>query len=139
MTKLKIIIALVFLQFGIQKSFSQVYKYQTTGFSVLEKDKKGNWGKWSDLEKVNLLVTLDTDNNRIIIYSREIQIYKIVNFEKKEENDTDEIFPFSCSDMDGQPFVISIIIRKNQNFRKQLYINHKNVILQYNIENLIEN
>ena len=139
MTKLKFIIALVFLQFGLHKSYSQVYKYQTTGFSVLEKDKKGNWGKWSDLEKVNLLVTLDTDKNRIIIYSREIQIYKIVNYEKKEENDTDEIFPFSCSDLDGQPFVISIIIRKNQNYRKQLYINHKNVILQYNIENLVEN
>ena len=139
MTTLKFVIALAFLNFGIQNSFSQAYKYQTTGFSVLEKDKKGNWGKWSDLEKVNLLVTLDTDKNRIIIYSREIQIYKIVNYEKKEENDTDEIFPFSCSDLDGQPFVISIIIRKNQNYRKQLYINHKNVILQYNIENLVEN
>ena len=139
MTKLKIILALFFLQFGIQKSNSQVYKYQTTGFSVLEKGPNGKWGKWSDLEKVNLLVSLDTDKNRIIVYSREIQIYSIMKYEKREENDTDEIFPFSCSDMDGKPFVISIIIRKNQNFRKQLYINHKNVILQYNIENLIEN
>jgi hypothetical protein len=138
MTKFKLIIIFVFLVLGIQYSFSQVYKYKTTGFSVLERNDKGKWGKWSDLEKVNLLVTLDIDKNRIIVYSREIQLYTIMNYEKKEENEADEIFPFSCSDMDGQPFLISIIIRKKQNFRKQLYINQKNVILQYNIEEIID-
>ena len=139
MKTIKTLLLFLVLSVGIQKTFGQTYKFEATGFSVLEKRPNGKWGKWSDLEKVNLLVSLDTDKNRIIVYSREIQIYSIMKYEKREENDTDEIFPFSCSDMDGQPFVISIIIRKNQNFRKQLYINHKNVILQYNIENLIEN
>jgi hypothetical protein len=32
--------------FGFQKLEAQVYKYVATGFSVLEKDEKDNWGKW---------------------------------------------------------------------------------------------
>jgi hypothetical protein len=84
------------------------------------------------------MVTLDTNKNRIVVYSRDIQLYTIVNYEEKEENENDIIYPFTCSDGDGEPFTISIITRKNQNGRKQLYINHKEVILVYNIVNFLE-
>lgn len=136
--KLKKILFLIVLILGINFCFGQEYKFQTTGFSVLEKDSNGKWGKWSDLENVNLMVTLDTNKNRIVVYSRDIQLYSIVNYEEKEENENDIIYPFTCSDGDGEPFTISIITRKNQNGRKQLYINHKEVILVYNIVNFLE-
>lgn len=110
----------------------------TTGFSVLEKDKKGNWGKWSDIEKAALMVTLDTNKNRIIVYSQEIQLYSIISYAEKEENEKDLIYSFTCEDNDKLPFTISIITRKNQNNRKQLYINQKNVIVVYNIENYVD-
>lgn len=138
MIKLKKILILVVLMLGIQQSYSQVYKFQTTGFSVLEKDSKGTWGKWSDLANVNLIITLDTNKNRIVVYSQEIQLYEIVNYEDKQESDTDEIYPFTCTDVDGEKFTISIITRKNQNNRKQMYINQKNTIIVYNIVNFIE-
>lgn len=124
--------------FGFQKSYSQVYKFQTTGFSVLEKNNKGKWGKWSDLENTSVVISLDTNKNRIIIYSQEIQLYQINNYEELQENDNDEIYSFSCQDVDGQPFTISIITRKKQANRKQLYINQKDVIIAYNIINLID-
>lgn len=136
--KLKKILVLSILILGINFSFGQEYKFQTTGFSVLEKDPSGKWGKWSDLENVSLMITLDTNKNRIVVYSRDIQLYTIVNYEEKEENENDIIYPFTCSDADGEPFTISIITRKNQNGRKQLYINHKDVILVYNIVNFLE-
>lgn len=130
------LIALVFLVFGIDQASAQVYKFQSIGFSVLEKNEKGKWGKWSDLQKSSMVITLDTNKNRIIVYSQEIQLYKILSYGEKEENDTDIIYPFECTDNDGQPFVISIITRKNQENRKQLYINQKDVILVYNIVNM---
>jgi hypothetical protein len=37
---------------GLQQSYGQNYKFKTTGFSVLEKQKKGN--KWTDLDLVNI-------------------------------------------------------------------------------------
>ncbi len=136
--QLKTIFFIFFLIISAKNANAQIYKFMTTGFSVSEKNNKGDWGKWSDLEDVKLLVSLDTDNNRITIYSREIQVYKIVDYVPKQENDNEEIYAFICSDLDGMPFTISIITRKNQDNRKQLYINQKNVILVYNIINYID-
>jgi hypothetical protein len=101
----------------------------------MEKDTKGAWGSWSELQPVNIVITLDTDKNRIIVYSKEIQLYEIQNYEQKQDSETDEIYPFVCKDIDGEPFTISIITRKNQDNRKQLYINQRNVIVVYNIVN----
>ena len=138
MIQLKTLVISLFLVLGLQQSYGQVYKFQTTGFSVLEKNEKGSWGKWSDLQNVNLMVTLDTNKNRIVVYSQEIQIYDILDYQEKQENDTDQVYSFNCKDIEGESFTISIITRKNQNNRKQLYINQKNVIIVYNIVNFLE-
>jgi hypothetical protein len=114
---------------------SQVYRFLATGFSVSERSDKGKWSPWSETEKANIIVTLDTKKNRIIIYSQEIQLYQIVNYQPAEENDHDLIYAFSCSDEDGHPFTISIITRKNQGNRKQLYIAQKDYMIMYNIVN----
>ena len=135
MKKFKLIVLLLFLIIGVQKMNAQVYKFVATGFSVLEKEEKGNWGKWSDYETTNIVIALDLDKKRIVVYSKEIQFYNINKFDKKIENDDDLIFPFSCKDIDGEPFTISFITRKKQDYRKQLYINQKDVILVYNIVN----
>ncbi|RZJ30458.1 MAG: hypothetical protein EOO48_04910 [Flavobacterium sp.] len=135
MTKLKFALIFLLLTVGSVTAQAQVYKFLTTGFSVMERNDNGKWGKWSDLEKASIVITLDTSKNRFVIYSQEIQLYKIVEYEKAEESDEDLIYPFSCTDEDGQPFTISIITRKNQGNRKQLYINQKNVIVMYNIVN----
>jgi len=113
----------------------QSYKFMTTGFSVMERNSKGDWDQWSELKKSSIVITLNTDKNRIVVYSQEIQLYDILNYETKEENENDIIYPFTCKDSDGVPFTISIITRKNQANRKQLYINQKDVIVMYNIEN----
>jgi hypothetical protein len=138
MKQLKLIMLLLLLNFGMQTSFSQVYKFQTTGYSVMEKNDKGIWGKWSDLQKVDLVVKLDTEKNRIIVYSQEIQLYDILSYEPKEESESDLIYPFTCKDIDGEKFTISIITRRDQGNRKQLYINQKDIIIVYNIINFPE-
>ena len=138
MKQLKLIMLLLLLTFGLQTSYSQVYKFQTTGYSVMEKNDKGKWGKWSDLQKVDLVVKLDTEKNRIIVYSQEIQLYDILSYEPKEESESDLIYPFTCKDIDGEKFTISIITRRDQGNRKQLYINQKDIITVYNIINFPE-
>ena len=136
--KLKYLYSFCFIAFIALQSPAQTYKFLTTGFSVMEKNANGEWGKWSDLKDTSIVITLDTTKNRIIVYSQEIQLYDIVNYEEKEENDTDLIYPFACKDDDGLPFTISIITRKKQDNRKQLYINQKNFIVVYNIVNYPE-
>lgn len=137
MHKLKLVLLTMFACLGIQQSEAQTYKFLTTGFSVMEKDASGNWGKWSDLQPASIVVTLDTNKNRIVVYSQEIQLYNIVAYEDAEENENDLVYTFSCADENGMPFTIAIITRKKQEGRKQLYINQKDVIVVYNIVNYI--
>ncbi|MNF28625.1 hypothetical protein D3C85_381350 [compost metagenome] len=136
MSKINIYILLLFLGLGIQNSYSQVYKFKTSGFSVLEKTEKGKWGEWSDLDLVNIVVSLDTDKNRIVVYSQIIQLFEIVEYQSRTENDTDIVYSFTCKDNDGVDCMLSIITRKKQDNRKQLYINYEDRIVVYNIFNV---
>lgn len=136
MTKTKLYIILLFLGLGLQQSYSQSYKFKTSGFSVLEKNEKGKWGKWSDLDLVNILVSLDTNKDRIIIYSQAIQLFEIIDYQPTEENDTDIVYSFTCKDNLGEDCTLSIITRKKQDNRKQLYVNYQNRIIVYNIFNM---
>jgi accessory gene regulator protein AgrB len=125
----------IFLGLGWQQSSAQVYKFSTTGFSVLEKNDKGKWGNWSDLELTKMMVSLDTNKNRIVIFSQIIQLFEIVEYQPVSENETDLVYSFSCKDNDGVACTLSIITRKKQDNRKQLYINYGNQIIVYNIFN----
>ena len=127
---------LLLLSFGT--GYAQTYKFMTTGFSVMEKNAKGEWGNWSDLQETKLIISLDTSKNRIMVYSQEIQWYDIVAYEKEEETNENIVNPFSCKDEDGYAVTLSIITRKNQGNRKQLYITRNNYVLVYNIEYYIE-
>lgn len=126
-------ILLFFLGIGIQQSYCQSYRFKTSGFSVLEKNEKGKWGEWSNLDLVNLSVILDTEKHRIVVYSQEIQLFNIIEYIEREENDTDIVYSFVCKDNSGIDCKISIITRKKQDYRKQLYINYDKHIILYNI------
>jgi hypothetical protein len=135
MTKIKILLLLAFFGLGFQQSYSQTYTFSTSSFSVCQKNQKGNWGKWSDLGLATILVKLDTDKNRIVVYSEAIQVFEIIDYIPLEENETDSIYTFSCKDNNGENCTLSIITRKKQNNRKQLYINYEDRIIVYNMSN----
>ena len=132
----KVICLLFFFTIATHKSFGQSYKFTTSGVSVLEKNNKGKWDKWSDLQLVNILVTLDTNKNRFVVYSEIIQLFEIVDYVPVQENDTDIVYSFACKDNNGLDCTISIITRKLQENRKQLYITYDDHIILYNIFNM---
>ena len=75
----------------------------------------------------------DTDKSRIVVYSQIIQLFEIVVYQPVEENETDTVYSFTCKDNEGVDCTVSIITRKKQDNRKQLYINYGNRIIMYNI------
>ncbi|KQB37568.1 hypothetical protein [Flavobacterium aquidurense] len=133
MNSIRTYILLFFLTIGLQQTYSQSYQFKTSGFSVLEKNERGKWGEWSNLDLVNLSVILDTNKHRIVVYSQEIQLFRILDYIEREENDTDIVYSFMCKDNDGRDCKLSIITRKKQDYRKQLYINYDDHIILYNI------
>jgi hypothetical protein len=137
MSNIKLYTLLFFLGLGIQHSYAQKYRFKTSGVSVLEKKANGKWGEWSDLDLVNILVSLDTDKNRIVVYSQVVQLFEIIVYQQEEENDNDIVHSFTCKDNNGDDCTLSIITRKKQGNRKQLYINYNNSrIIVYNIFNV---
>ncbi|MFG4001763.1 hypothetical protein [Flavobacterium aquidurense] len=133
MNSLRTYLIVFFLTLGLQQSYSQTYQFKTSGFSVLEKNERGKWGEWSNLDSVKLSVILDTNKHRIVVYSQEIQLFNIEDYIEREENDTDIVYSFMCKDNDGRECKLSIITRKKQDYRKQLYINYDDHIIVYNI------
>ena len=136
MNSIRTYIILLFLAFGLQQVQSQSYQFKTSGFSVLEKNERGKWGDWSNLDLVNLSVILDTNKHRIVVYSQEIQLFNILSYIEREENDTDVVYSFMCKDNDGRECKLSIITRKKQEYRKQLYINYDDHIIVYNMSSV---
>ncbi len=136
MTKIKIITILAFFTLTLNQSYGQIYKFKTSGLSVMQKDQRGKWGKWSDLKLVNIFVKLDTDKSRIVVYSEVIQLFEIIDYIPLEESETDSVYAFTCKDNNGEDCTLSIITRKKQDNRKQLYINYEDRIILYNIFNL---
>ena len=82
---------------------------------------------------VDIVVNLDTNKNRISIYSEVIQLFEIVEYLKAEESDTDIIYSFVCKDNSGENSTLSFITRKNQDNRMQLYVKYDDRVLVYNI------
>ena len=115
--------------------FWQAFLTVQIDFFVAHKTGNNIWSKWSKAQDASIVVSVDPSKDRIVIYSQEIQLYQIMNYQPTIENDKTITNGFVCSDEDGQRFTISIITRKDQGNRKQLYLNQKDVMIVYNMKN----
>lgn len=133
MKNIKLAFLLFFMGFSINQIYGQAYQFTTSGFSVLSKKENGKWGQWSETELINIRISLDTSKNRIVLYDQMIQIYQIQSYIPVEENDSDIVYSFKCKDDQDTACTLSIIKRKKQENRKQLYINYGKRIVMYNL------
>ncbi len=127
------LVFLLFFGFGIPSASAQVYKFKATSYSVMEKDAKGNWKKWAPFQESTVAITLDGKKDRIIVYSADLQLFKIVAYGEKVSTEFDDTVTFECRDNDGENCNIKIVTRKNQGNRKQIYINYRYIKFVYNI------
>ncbi|MEZ4853693.1 hypothetical protein [Flavobacterium sp.] len=137
MKRIKLFIALFFLiSIGIQ---AQSFKFKTTSLTVLEREGKYNkWGKWSEPLNTQLYVNLDFDKNKIVVYSREIQHYRILEILPKQVTKTDEINSYICKNQFGEACRVSFMVRKNEKNKTQVYIYFKDIVFCYDIEEVTE-
>ena len=133
MKALKIIIPFILLLFSIQTSNAQEYRFKADSFSVLEKNANGKWGKWTAFDKTPVIITLDGKKDRIVVNSKEIQLYTILAYGEKIVDKNQETIPMKCADNNGGLCTILIITKKNENNRKQFYINYDDVKIVYNV------
>jgi hypothetical protein len=130
---IRLFIITLFITLNISTLSAQVYKFKATSFSVIEKDAKDNWGKWTEPEQSTAIISLDGKKDRLVIGTKEIQVYKILNYGEKVATKFDETIALDCADLNGKPCTILVVTRKNQADRKQFYVNYEDVKFVYNV------
>lgn len=135
MKSIRYLILYCLISFGFQKTSAQVYRFKTSSMSVMDKNEKGSWSKWSDFVKAEIIITLDGKKDRFIVNSKELQLYKIDAYIEKISNENDDTLGFNCTDNEGEKCVILIVTRKKEGNRMQFYINYDDLKMVYNIYN----
>ncbi|MEW5677322.1 hypothetical protein ABGT15_13485 [Flavobacterium enshiense] len=126
-------ISLLFLLFvGINAS-AQTYRFETTGVSMSIKNSKGVWSPYTKFKDVNIVITLDTSKDRIVVYSEVIQLYTILGYDDSKTNEQGSIDSFQCVNNDGEKCVLVIRTDKDSK-QKQLYIKEDSRVLVYNMK-----
>lgn len=82
-------------------TYAQKYRFKTSSFMVSNKDNKGNWSDWSKPQKSQMVVTLDMENHRIVVYSEVIQLFSIMKYGNQETKGDDDVVTFDCVDNNG--------------------------------------
>ena len=100
---------------------------------VSNKDNKGNWSDWSKQQKSEMIVALDMESHRIVVYSEIIQLFSIMKYGNQETKGDDDVVTFNCVDNNGVECTLSIYTRKKQGSRNQLYITYQDMIIAYNM------
>ena len=114
-------------------SYAQQFRFKTTSLTVLEKDKKNVWGKWSKPQKTAMMVTLDYEKNKIGIYSGEVLHYKIFKNVDTAVTKVDEINAYLCKNQYGESVKIAFMTRIDQGNKPQLYVYFKDFVFCYDI------
>lgn len=124
---------IIFFSFYSLVSFSQNYRFETTGVSV-SVNEKGKWSAYPPFKETKVVVVFDSNKNRITIYSEQLQFYKIVNYKEEAKTNNAEIVTFECLNQDNEACIISIYTYKKGDIKNRLYVNFKDHAISYNMK-----
>lgn len=130
----KHLITLLFLLVA-SAAFSQVTKCKTTSFAYKQIDEvSGEWTDWTDWTDLEILVVIDSENDRIKIYSKEDQIYDIIKYEGESiDEDGDETIEWLCVNEEGLKCAVRIMKLHSEDGSMHLYVDFSNLMFVYNI------
>ncbi|GEM_PF-1609965 len=134
MARIPLLVAILFVLVAwVTPSQAQIHKLRAEAFAykyVLD----GEWTDWTDWEDVSIIVTIDTDKERIKIYSKETQIYHMAKDAGKSiDEDGDETWEILCIDEDGKECSVRLVILHSQGNQGQLYVDYPEMTFVYNV------
>lgn len=109
-------------------AFSQTIAFETTHFSYKEKNYYG-WSNWSNWEPSRSLMTIDLNNDMIVIYTQQTQYYNIVSVGESYVSGNAQVQEFGFIDQDGDRGTFRLVLRTTG--RSEIYIAFNNIMWGY--------
>ena len=130
----KIFLSLIVLLLSFISNAQSVLKIRTSHTSEKHTDYYGNWTEWSDWKEANILIVVDSQQDRITIYSETTQTFDIIQDEGESLSDRgDPTLNYYCVDENGTKCRIRIVKRTSGT---QIYVDYSNLILCYNLKRI---
>lgn len=112
--------------------FAQTEYFTAYQYSSKVMMNNGQWSNWLDWIATDIDVKIDFDKAKIVIYSNEPQIYRLIEEVEAPYDDGGQQIKYRMIDQDGD--YGSIRFRKQYNGTIQLYIDYADIKWVYNIE-----
>ena len=128
----KIILVIILTLFMSIPSFSQIINFKATSVAIKEVGYR-----WSDWQKCDILITFNPKTDKVVIYSRSIQIYKVITQGQNfiDESGGEQV-KYKVIDQDDD--LGSMRLRVETNGNSQIYIDFADVSWVYNVIRLDE-
>lgn len=125
-----IIFCILIVNFG----FGQITKLRSTTFAYKTKINDYQWNNWSSWEASNVLISIFDSDDRIVIYSEELQTYDLIKDEGKSvDSDGDVTLSLLCIDNEGLRCRVRLVVLNSENGRMQFYVDYDNIKWVYNV------
>lgn len=126
----RILIVIMFGLFCVGAVQAQTQWFKATELAIKVVN-NGNWTKWSDWESVDINIKFDLSNDLIIIYSQEIQIYKVLDQVKSPYDSNGTQVKFKVLDQDYDKGFLRLRVENNGN--SQIYVDYADISWVYNV------
>lgn len=111
---------------------ADILKLQATHLAYKYQNDYGYWSDWTEWESTSVLIVINTDTERVNIYSAEPQEYDIYDAGNEEyDSDGGTTTKFQCIDKSG--LRCTMRIREQSNGQLQLYIDYSDFMFVYNV------
>ena len=126
----RILIVIMFGLFCVGAVQAQTQWFKATELAIKVVN-NGNWTKWSDWESVDINIKFDLSNDLIIIYSQEIQVYKVLEQVKSPYDSNGTQVKFKVLDQDYDKGFLRLRVENNGN--SQIYVDYADISWVYNV------
>lgn len=135
---MKRLFLLIILTTMLTSAYSQVIKCKADAISIKTKNEYTDmWSDWSKWETVDILITIDPNNDRIKVFSKKDQVYDIIkSYGESYDNDGDKTIKWQCVNEDGLKCTVRLVKLISQGGKSQLYIDFADMMWVYNIYKL---
>ena len=131
MKKYFLIILMAMLFGAANKADAQTLYFKTYQFAIKYKTNYG-WTDWSDWKESDMKLKIDLDDDLIVIYSPNVQVYKVLRHEGNYTDDSGgKQIKFYAIDQDDDYGYVRLRVEKNGN--SQVYVDFNDVMWVYNV------